>query len=320
MSSVIVTDRRGGVFQVVITFNYGECDRLPYNQLRRINARIEQIPKGGIKATAEFNVRNPKDAKKLIAVLDLFGEDGSFVHGSPADPSVLGRTEPPPDDEEEPPIASATAVSARRAAAGTASAMPSPQTREIPASSAAGKFADALSPAAKAEKEPAGRERSSLSIGGEDARESRDSAKPKPDTRRGISEFFAAATAAGAKKEPEEADVEMEDTAEERELATEDEAEVEEEREAEVEIDAANWRELGDKAVAESLAANENRLQAISRVARAAGPRYTPAMIRSRLIRLLHDKYNDSHYVSTVMNRRDWRDVTPDEVEKVIGG
>ncbi|MCX7934384.1 MAG: hypothetical protein N3A66_03895, partial [Planctomycetota bacterium] len=137
MSSVIVTDRRGGVFQVVITFNYGECDRLPYNHLRRINARIEQIPKGGIKATAEFNVRNPKDAKKLIAVLDLFGEDGSFVHGSPADPSVLGRTEPPPDDEEEPPIRSATAVSARGTAAGAASAVPSPQMRETPAKAAA---------------------------------------------------------------------------------------------------------------------------------------------------------------------------------------
>ncbi|MCX7934657.1 MAG: hypothetical protein N3A66_05285, partial [Planctomycetota bacterium] len=86
------------------------------------------------------------------------------------------------------------------------------------------------------------------------------------------------------------------------------------------EVDAANWRELGDKAVAESLAANESRLQTISRGARAAGPRYTPAMIRARLIRLLHEKYSDNHYVATVMNRRDWRDVTPDEVAKELGG
>lgn len=99
MSSVAVTDKRGGVFQVVMNFTYGECDRLPYNQLRKVKARIEQVPHGGIKGTAEFNIRNPEDAAHFVEVLDLFGTDGSFVHGSSADPEILTQETPPEDDD-----------------------------------------------------------------------------------------------------------------------------------------------------------------------------------------------------------------------------
>ena len=95
MSSVIVSDRRGGVFRVQIRFTYGECDRLPYNQLRKINARIEAVQQSGVEATAEFNLRHPQEAKHFLEILDLFGEDGAFVHGSPAKPGDLARLAPP---------------------------------------------------------------------------------------------------------------------------------------------------------------------------------------------------------------------------------
>ena len=95
MSNVIVSDRRGGVFRVQIRFTYGECDRLPFNHLRKINARIEPLPQSGVEATAEFNLRHPQEAKHFLEVLDLFGEDGAFVHGSPAKPGDLARLAPP---------------------------------------------------------------------------------------------------------------------------------------------------------------------------------------------------------------------------------
>lgn len=107
MSNIKVTDRRGGVFQVVIEFTYGECERLPFNILRRVNARIDPVPNGGITATADFNIRNPRESAAFLEMLDLFGEGGTFVHGGPADPVALAcLTSPdaaaaPADDDDE---------------------------------------------------------------------------------------------------------------------------------------------------------------------------------------------------------------------------
>ncbi|MCC8179738.1 MAG: hypothetical protein LIP23_02335 [Planctomycetes bacterium] len=98
MSNIQVTDQRGGQYQAVIEFSYGECERLPFNILRRIGARIETIPDGGINATAEFNIRNPQESAEFLQILDLFGEDGAFIHGSPAEAEALARTSPPAED------------------------------------------------------------------------------------------------------------------------------------------------------------------------------------------------------------------------------
>lgn len=94
MSNIIVSDRRGGLYRTTIEFTYGECDRLPFNILRRINARIDVIPDGGVKATADFNIRNPRESAMFLETLDLFGENGSYVHGSASDPETLAQTSP----------------------------------------------------------------------------------------------------------------------------------------------------------------------------------------------------------------------------------
>ncbi|MBN2712159.1 MAG: hypothetical protein JXR97_06940 [Planctomycetes bacterium] len=119
MSMVKITDKRGGVFQVVISFTYGECDRLPYNAMRKVKARIEQVANGGIDATAEFNIRNAGDSANFVEVLELFGEDGAFVHGSSADPEVL-TLDSPPEDEDASGIRSTATVSASGKGAGSA--------------------------------------------------------------------------------------------------------------------------------------------------------------------------------------------------------
>lgn len=94
MSNILVKDRRGGMYRTVIEFTYGECDRLPFNILRRLNATIEIVPDGGIKATSDFNIRNPKESALFLETLDLFGENGAYVHGSPSDPAALAQTSP----------------------------------------------------------------------------------------------------------------------------------------------------------------------------------------------------------------------------------
>ena len=66
MSNVKVIDKRGGKYQAVIEFTYGECERLPFNILRRINAKIEAIPDGGIKGVADFDIRIPRDSSAFI--------------------------------------------------------------------------------------------------------------------------------------------------------------------------------------------------------------------------------------------------------------
>ncbi len=94
MSMISVSDCKGGMYKAVIEFTYGECDRLPFNILRRINAKLEVVPDAGLKATAEFNIRNPKESALFLETLDLFGENSSYVHGSPSNPAMLAAKSP----------------------------------------------------------------------------------------------------------------------------------------------------------------------------------------------------------------------------------
>lgn len=95
MSNIRISDKKGGVYEAVIDFTYGECERLPFNILRRMRARLRAVPNGGLVATAVFNIRNPDESNTFLEMLDLFGEDGSFKHGSAAEPSVLALKAPP---------------------------------------------------------------------------------------------------------------------------------------------------------------------------------------------------------------------------------
>ncbi len=98
MSSITIVDKRGGTYQAVIEFSYGECERLPFNLLRRIKAKIATVPDGGVKAVASFNIRNPRESAAFLQMLDMFGEDGSFIHGSAAEPDALALAKPPEND------------------------------------------------------------------------------------------------------------------------------------------------------------------------------------------------------------------------------
>ena len=105
-------DHRGGVFEVTISFNYGECDRLPFNLLRKFGARIGVIPNGGVRATANFDIRNMNEAANFIEVLDMFGQDGTFQHGSASDPTSLALNAPPRGEVAATPPAPAATKSA----------------------------------------------------------------------------------------------------------------------------------------------------------------------------------------------------------------
>lgn len=100
MSKVTVTDKRGGLFLVNIDFTYGECERLPFNILRRVNAKLQILPRSGLSASAEFNIRNQTEAANFLELLDQFGETGSFVHGSAASSTALELVAPPGVDPE----------------------------------------------------------------------------------------------------------------------------------------------------------------------------------------------------------------------------
>lgn len=235
MSSVQVTDRRGGVYECIITFSYGECARLPFNALRKVNARIDQIRSGGLKATAQFNLRNTKEAANFVEILDLFGEDGSFVHGSPADPEDLKKEVP--EDEDEDGIHAATVVSARAEA---------PAVLSLP-----------------------------KKISGEQGSSARADKKDKPE---------------------EADDLEIEEGI----------------------VADEGWRERANEAVAQSLADHENRAETMARVAKVAGDRYTEALAREHIIRLLWDKFQDEAYVAAFLKRRDWENVTEEEVRALV--
>lgn len=99
MSSIKVADKRGGLYRATIEFSYGECERLPFNILRRIHSKIKIVPGGGILAIADFNIRSPEESSAFLEMLDMFGEDGSFPHGSAADPAALSRVAAPEDDD-----------------------------------------------------------------------------------------------------------------------------------------------------------------------------------------------------------------------------
>lgn len=98
MSSIKISDKSGGKYEAVITFTYGECERLPFNILRRLHARLKNISGGGLQAVASFNIRVPDESNAFLEMLDMFGEDGSFPHGSAADPAALALTAAPAGD------------------------------------------------------------------------------------------------------------------------------------------------------------------------------------------------------------------------------
>ena len=98
MSSIKVADKKGGVYEATIEFTYGECERLPFNILRRIKSKIKIVPGGGIFAIANFNIRSQEESAAFLEMLDMFGEGGSFPHGSAADPDALARAAAPADE------------------------------------------------------------------------------------------------------------------------------------------------------------------------------------------------------------------------------
>ncbi len=99
MSSIKISDQGGGKYEAVIEFSYGECERLPFNILRRIHARLKTIPGAGLTATAEFNIRIPDESGAFLEMLDLFGDAGSFPHGSAADSGALALRAAPKDQQ-----------------------------------------------------------------------------------------------------------------------------------------------------------------------------------------------------------------------------
>lgn len=246
MSTINVTDRRGGVYEVVITYSYGECARLPFNSLRKVNARIDQIRNGGLKATAQFNLRNSQEAANFVEILDLFGEDGSYVHGSPADPEELKREVP--DEDAEPGISAATIMKTR------------PEE-----------------PAVSSPKQDAGQGGQAVSV--------KQPAAPKPIAKPVV------------KSQEEAEDLEIDDG-----FGL---------------IGDENWQTRADEAVALSLAEHENKAETMGRVTKVAGDRYTEEMARKRMIALLWEKFQDEAYVAAFLKRRDWENVTEEEVRRV---
>lgn len=99
MSNIRINDKKGGVYEAAIDFTYGECERLPFNILRRVGAKLRLVPNGGLTATTVFNIRNPAESNAFLEMLDLFGEDGAYRHGSPADAKALSQTVPPQGTE-----------------------------------------------------------------------------------------------------------------------------------------------------------------------------------------------------------------------------
>ncbi|MDR0867597.1 MAG: hypothetical protein LBP75_03855 [Planctomycetota bacterium] len=232
MSLIQITDRRGGVFETVVTFTYGECARLPFNALRKINARLDQIRDGGVKATAQFNLRQPAEAANFIEVLDLFGEDGSYVHGSPADPADL-KKETPRDDETPRPW---RAESEKKSATDLRSAtdgQPLPAVPSILADDEA--------------------------VSGDDGLEIE-------------KELFA----------------------------------------------ADDWQKRADAAIAQALAEHENREETLARVAKVAGDRCPEAQTRATLIQILWEKFQDEAYVAAFLKRREWDNVTAEEISAAV--
>lgn len=99
MSSIKLSDQGGGKYRLAIEFTYGECERLPFNILRRIHARLKTLPGAGLVATADFNIRVPIESNAFLEMLDLFGDDGSFPHGSAADTAMLSMDSAPKEQE-----------------------------------------------------------------------------------------------------------------------------------------------------------------------------------------------------------------------------
>lgn len=324
MSTVAVTDKRGGVFEVVITFTYGECARLPFNSLRKVNARLDQVPHGGIKATSQFNLRNSSEAANFVEVLDLFGEDGSYVHGSPADPDELKKDELA--DDEEPGLWAATTESARMESAGSSPEMSAPApVAETPAAmggmdAAEDAFAPSAPTASSLEADPDAGDAPPLSedvIGG--AGGSEDIGEPSSPDESTDSDT-------DADNLPRDPDPDG---------STDDEGEIPDDLVAEDELAApppqvdmnaplpastasSKWEREGDKAVAVSIRKSEDREETLRRVSKAAGARYTVDMVRNRLIEYAYHKFKDIQYVASFLQLRGWGDVQEADVQAVV--
>lgn len=331
MSTVAVTDKRGGVFEVVVTFTYGECARLPFNSLRKVNARLDQVPHGGIKATSQFNLRNSSEAANFVEVLDLFGEDGSYVHGSPADPDELKKDEPV--DDEEPGLWAATTGNARMESAGSSPEM----NRSAPV----------------AETPAASRDVAETSSAPESSAPPAVSMDPDPGVPPSVPEDVTGATDApsevgGATMPGDDSGAELESgaagTPESGEPGPgfdarggEDDADIPDDLVAEDELPALDmpgkpdadaplpaskaslkWEREGDKAVAVSIRKSEDRQETLRRVSKAAGARYTVDMVRNRLIECAYHKFKDIQYVASFLQLRGWNDVQETDVQAVV--
>jgi len=95
MSSVEISDCSQGLFRVAVTFAYDECDRLPFNALRKVRALIEPVARGGLRAICDFNLRRPEDAAAFVELLALFGEGGLYRRDPSANLEVPAREYPP---------------------------------------------------------------------------------------------------------------------------------------------------------------------------------------------------------------------------------
>ena len=101
MSGVTIIDRANGVFRVVASFVYAECDRLPFNALRKVNAHIESAARGGLRATAEFNLRRPDEATAFVEWLVLFGDGGLLRQSASAGEDPSAAAGPPSAGEDD---------------------------------------------------------------------------------------------------------------------------------------------------------------------------------------------------------------------------
>lgn len=324
MSTVAVTDKRGGVFEVVITFTYGECARLPFNSLRKVNARLDQVPHGGIKATSQFNLRNSSEAANFVEVLDLFGEDGSYVHGSPADPDELKKDEAV--DDEEPGLWAAATGNARMESAGSSPEMnrsaPVVETPAAEASDASEGSGAPVASGAAAGEESAASAFSALSVKADTAAgasgimpslEEPDGMEEEPDDT-GVPEESESGVA------PDGGDAEVPDdlVAEDELSAPDASGKTGDEVPLPASKASSKWEREGDKAVAVSIRKGEDRQETLRRVSKAAGARYTVDRVRNRLIECAYHKFKDIQYVASFLQLRGWDDVQEADVQAVV--
>ncbi len=89
MSTVQVVDDGAGQFRVVVEFSVEDCDRLPFNALMRVGAQLESLPRGGARANAGFDLRDPVSAGRFVETLAVFGQGGLFARDQHARPAEM---------------------------------------------------------------------------------------------------------------------------------------------------------------------------------------------------------------------------------------